>query len=253
MNAFNDSLYEDLIDLMSSTSTDESVAALVLTGMGPYFSSGADLKGGRFEPQAGGRRTLEKPAGRFMMAIISYPKILAAAVQGPTVGIGATLLMHCDLVHFSSRATFWAPFSRLALVPELCSSVTFREAMGVAKANELLLLGRKIDAKTALEWNICSRVVEGCDMDDPFDPKSLASKLCTELDRKLLSLPLGDRTGRFFCELMKGGSHRQRMREVCRQELLKLDERFDTGHVREAARKLQIGSKNKKEIVRSRL
>jgi peroxisomal 3,2-trans-enoyl-CoA isomerase len=112
-NAFSDDLYEDLIALLESTATDSSVSAVVLTGVGSFFSSGADLRNGSFVPEKKGRQTVQKPAGRFMMALIQYPKVLCAAVQGPAVGIGVTLLMHCDIVHCSPTATFWAPFTRL--------------------------------------------------------------------------------------------------------------------------------------------
>jgi peroxisomal 3,2-trans-enoyl-CoA isomerase len=249
MNAFNDDMYEDLIDLMNATIEDDSIAAIVLTGTGEYFSSGADLKNGNFHPEAGGRRTLQKPAGRFMMALIAYPKIIAAAVQGPAVGIAVTLLMHCDLVHASKVATFWAPFTRLALVPELCSSVTFRESMGLSKANELLLLGKKIDAATAFNYNIASRVVD--QSTNPNDKTSFDStnnvveNLCTELDRSLLSLPLGARTSSYFVNLIRGGHRKEILQEVCRRELVRLDERFDNGDTLEAARSLKIGSNGK--------
>jgi peroxisomal 3,2-trans-enoyl-CoA isomerase len=239
-NAFNDALYEDLIDVLELAASDTTISAIILTGRGPYFSSGADLKGGSFAPEHGGRKTLQKPAGRFMMALVAFPKIVAAAVQGPAVGIGVTLLMHCDLVFCSSRATFWVPFTRLALVPELCSSVTFIESMGLSKANELLLLGRKIGAQTALSWNICSRVVEN-NVDDPFAGDSLASLVVGELDKRLFSLPLGDRTSEYFCSFIKG-QRRRRMESVCRLELEKLDERFDSGQVAKAASELKIGS-----------
>ncbi|GAX25036.1 peroxisomal 3,2-trans-enoyl-CoA isomerase [Fistulifera solaris] len=248
MNAFNDDMYEDLIDLMNATIDDDSIAAIVLTGTGEYFSSGADLKNGNFHPEAGGRRTLQKPAGRFMMSLIAYPKIIAAAVQGPAVGIAVTLLMHCDLVHASQDASFWAPFTRLALVPELCSSVTFRESMGLSKANELLLLGKKIDAATALDYNIISRVVEPNIPNDKtsFDyTNNVAENLCSELDRSLLSLPLGARTSSYFVHLIRGGCRKEQLQEVCRRELVHLDERFDNGHTLEAAKSLKIGSNGK--------
>jgi len=245
MNAFNDDVYGDLIDIMRESTRDSSVSALVLTGTGEFFSSGADLKSGAFTPEETGRQTLYKPAGRFMMAIIAYPKILAAAVQGPAVGIAVTLLMHCDLVHCTPKATFWAPFTRLALVPELCSSHTFMESMGLSKANELLMLGKKIDAATALNWNMCSQIVQNADSSgDPFHPQSLASEMCKELDRRLLSLPNGEKTAQYFSTMIKG-ARRKRMEQVCREELLKLDERFDTGQVQEAAKKLKIGGSKK--------
>jgi enoyl-CoA hydratase/carnithine racemase len=254
-NAFNDDVYEDLIDVLHWTSKDSSIAAIVLTGSGPYFSSGADLKGNTYSPEQSGRQTLHKPAGRFMLALIAYPKIIAAAVNGPAVGIATTLLMHCDLVHCVPTATFWAPFTRLALVPELCSSATFYAAMGLSKANELLLLGKKIDAATALQWNICSQIVSngavGADC-DPFDSQSLASHMCRELDQKLLSLPAGDKTAQYFVSMVKG-ARRVQMEQICREELYKLDERFDTGQVSAAASALKIGSAAKNEAPQSRL
>jgi peroxisomal 3,2-trans-enoyl-CoA isomerase len=115
-NAFSDDLYLDLIDVMADVASDPSFAALVLTGTGPYFSSGADLKGGTMMNEDGSARdTLNIPPGRFMMALIEFPKILGAAVNGPAVGIGVTLLLHCDLCYCTEKATLWAPFTRLAL------------------------------------------------------------------------------------------------------------------------------------------
>ncbi|GKY95816.1 dodecenoyl-CoA isomerase [Mayamaea pseudoterrestris] len=251
-NAFNDDLYNDLINVLQLAASDDSLSAIVLTGSGEYFSSGADLKNGQFEPRSNGRNTLtEEPSGRFMAELLRFPKVIVAAVQGPAVGIGVTLLMHCDLVWCSSKATFWVPFTRLALVPELCSSVTFIESMGLSKANELLLLGRKIDAQTAVNWNICSRMIVDDDQSgDPFARRSLANMMADELDKKLFSLPLGDKTSEYFCELIRG-QRRRRMEQVCRLELEKLDERFDSGQVQEAASQLKIGSSRR--TPRSRL
>jgi peroxisomal 3,2-trans-enoyl-CoA isomerase len=241
-NAINDHVYDDLIGVLQLATNDGSLSAVVLTGSGEFFSSGADLKGGTFSPEEGGRRTLRKPAGRFMLEVIAFPKILAAAVNGPAVGIAVTLLMHCDLVHCSSRATFWAPFTRLALVPELCSSVTFLETIGLAKANEMLLLAREINANTAVDWGISSRIVPNCDdSGDPFHPNSLASRLCSEIDERLLQLPKGRQTAQYFVSMIRG-RRRHRLSSICRQELLKLDERFDSGDVQYAARGLLIGS-----------
>lgn len=242
-------VYEDLIAIMNLVEHDISLSAIVLTGSGSYFSSGADLKNGNFTPERVGRKTRFKPAGRFMLALIRFPKILAAAVNGPAVGIAVTLLLHCDLVHCSDKAILWAPFTRLALVPELCSSQTFIESHGLSKANEMLLLGKKICALTAMDWNICSKVVKShgtTSPDDPFMPDSLGSQMCKEIDRKLLSLPLGDKTAHYFVHFIKG-ARRERMEKVCLAELDKLDERFDTGQVQEAASNIRIGSKAGKQ------
>lgn len=147
-NAFNDELYTDLVNTLDDSASDNSILAVVLTGGGKYFSSGADLTDANssFLPDEDGnsRDTLNKPAGKFMMAMLRFPKVLVAAVNGPAVGIAVTLLLHCDLVYITPRVTLWAPFTRLALVPEFCSSVTFIERMGLPKANVMLLLGQKV-------------------------------------------------------------------------------------------------------------
>lgn len=195
-NAFSDNLYLDLVDVLGAVATDDSLSALILTGDGSYFSSGADLKG-NFMPEEDGetRDTLNKPAGKFMMALLSFPKLIAAAVNGPAIGIAVTLLLHCDLCFCTPHASFWVPFTRLALVPEFCSSTTLVETIGLAKANELLMLSKKIDAETAQQWNICSRVVKNCDTGgDPFHSNSLAVCMSREIDERLLKLPRGHQT-----------------------------------------------------------
>ena len=132
MNAFNNDLFQDLIDLMNDTARDERVAALVITGTGKFCSSGADLKNSQllFQQPPNEHQTHLAPPRRFMLTLLEYPKIIAAAVNGPAVGIACIMLLHFYLVHCRPNATFWAPLTRLALVPELCSSVTFRETMG---------------------------------------------------------------------------------------------------------------------------
>lgn len=114
-NAFNDDVYLDLVDVLQQVEQDDSLVAIVLTGNGPYFSSGADLKALTRSPGAMGNKTLERPTGKFMMSLIGFSKVMAVAVNGPAVGIGVTLLLHCDLVICAERASFWAPFTRLAL------------------------------------------------------------------------------------------------------------------------------------------
>jgi Delta3-Delta2-enoyl-CoA isomerase len=242
-NAFNDHLYLDLMACMDLVVANDAFSGIVLTGTGDFFSSGADLSSNFLADDGGPRDTLNIPPGQFMMALISFPKLFCAAVNGPTVGIGVTLLLHCDLVWCSRASTFWAPFTRLALVPELCSSVTFAECMGLSKANEMLLLGRKIDAETAVHWHIASRVVEDCDATDPFHSNSLAMLLAREIDTKLLQLPRGHQTAQVFCHLIRG-PRMARLQQVCREELVKLDERMNSGECLEASRQLNIGKRS---------
>jgi peroxisomal 3,2-trans-enoyl-CoA isomerase len=249
-NAISDNVYLDLIDVLHDSSKDSSISCLVLTGTGSYFSSGADLTNGNLSPESGGRHSLYKPVGIFMMQLLAYPKIMAAAVNGPSIGIGTTMLFHFDLVYCTQNATFWTPFSRIAFVPELCSSDTFPARMGLVKANELLLLGKKIDAQTAVDWNICSRIVSDADVGsgDPFHPNSLASLMALEIDQSLLTLSGAARTAELYVGMVRG-ANRLRLQSVCQNELTKLDERFDNGEVADAAARLALTLHNGKKLI----
>ena len=251
-NAFSFDTYLDLIDLLDQVTNDDSLSGIVLTGTGPYFSSGADLKESNFMELDDDKSSMtNKPPGRFMAAMLKFPKVIAAAVNGPAVGIGVTLLLHCDLVFCLETATFWIPFNRLALVPEFCSSVSLIESMGVAKANELLLLGKKIDAHTAERYNICSRVIMKKDLNptntteeesnnNPFHERSIGIYMCREILHSLLDLPHGHETSMIFVRLIRS-RRRERLEKVCNEELCILDERFKRGDVLSAALELSFG------------
>ena len=117
-NALNDDVYEDLIGVLERAKVDSTLSAVIWTAAGSYFSSGADVREGHLSEGKSSKiptKMIERPGGRFMLAVVSFPKVFCAAVQGPAVGIAATALMHCDLVYFGDTAYFWAPFSRLAL------------------------------------------------------------------------------------------------------------------------------------------
>ena len=111
--------------------------------------------------------------------------------------------------------------------------------MGLSKANEMLLLGKKVDAETALKWNICSQVLRDTNVEEPFNHHSLANHMARELDERLLKLPLGERTGQVFVSLIRG-QRQERMYRTCRRELVHLDERFNNGEVLEASMQLDI-------------
>ena len=125
-NAVNLQVYEELIDAIREFEGDAALHALVITGKGPFFTSGADLtevyqhmQTGAFEAPSRGT------ARRFMEALLGCTKIVVAAVNGPAVGIGVTLLLHCDFVFAAENATFWTPFMRIGIVPEFAASYTF--------------------------------------------------------------------------------------------------------------------------------
>lgn len=251
------------MDCLKLAEEDDTLHAVVLTGVGMYFSSGADLQDSRglgfgekssqhvnesARSSSSAIRMCDRPAGRFMMAILNFSKLLCAAVNGPAVGIAVPLLLHCDLVHLHPDATLWAPFARLALVPEFCASITFRATHGLAKANELLLLGTRISADEAVyQYGFGSRVVPADAALSPFESGSLADQMCDTIGRKLLSLPCGDITVKVFQQLIKN-PWKDRLKEICSRELSVLDERFRSGQVQEAVRRMQIGSSSRSKL-----
>jgi Enoyl-CoA hydratase/carnithine racemase len=200
-NAFDDDQYEDLIQLLDIVANDETIDAIVLTGVGDYFTSGADINSffaiADYVEESEEGDILKTPSARFMFAIISFPKMLVAAVNGPAVGIGVTLLPHCDLVYCTESATFWTPFTRIAIVPEFCSSLTFVTAMGLPRANELLLMGKKIDAERAISDKLVSGIIKDCCRSgDAFAVDSIGRRVSCDIDNCLLSLPHGEKTAK---------------------------------------------------------
>jgi enoyl-CoA hydratase/carnithine racemase len=234
-NAFDDGLYTDLIHLLRISAEDDGIDAIVLTGTGTFFSSGADLSN-----FAENSSTL---SAQFMKEMLNFPKVICAAVNGPAIGIGVTLLLHCDLCYCSCDATFWIPFTRIALVPEFCSSILLVERMGLSKANDLLLLGKKIDAQTAKEVNLCSNVIDlkNCEeRDDPFAYNNIGDIMCRELNDRLFSLPHSSKSSRIFVNMVRG-RRRKILVDVCEEEMNILLNRIVSGEVREAATAIRFG------------
>ena len=157
-NALNSDMYEAMVGALSQAESDEELRVVLLSGEGACFTGGNDLKD-----------FLDAPAiiqpdhviSRFLRAISGFSKILIAAVHGPTVGIGATLLLHCDLVVAAARSTrLIMPFVQLGVVPEAASTLMLPRLLGHRRAAEILFLGEPLDAQTAKEWGLVNRVVE---------------------------------------------------------------------------------------------
>ncbi|MBN8432447.1 enoyl-CoA hydratase [Microbulbifer salipaludis] len=154
-NALTMAMYSAMAELLNSAASDPGVRVVILTGTGGVFTSGNDL-GDFLGGSAAGE---DSPVFQFMSALYHFPKPLVAAVSGPAVGIGTTMLLHCDLSIADDDAMFQMPFVNLGLCPEYGSSFLLPRIMGHAKASELLLLGKKFDAQTAADVNICNEVV----------------------------------------------------------------------------------------------
>jgi enoyl-CoA hydratase/carnithine racemase len=155
-NAVTRSMYEAMVDAIAGAETDETVRAILFSGAGDGFCAGNDLNDFVANPPTG----TDGPAFRFLRSISTAKKVLVAAVHGAAVGIGTTMLLHCDFVVAARSAKLSLPFVTLGLVPEAASTLLLPRAIGHRRAAELLLLGEPIDAETALRWGLVNRVVE---------------------------------------------------------------------------------------------
>src|SRR5690348_398319 len=137
--------------------TDKAVRVIVLRGEGDMFTAGNDV--GEFAVMATGAFKGERHVSRFLDTITRSTKPLVAAVQGRAVGIGATMLLHCDFVVLADDAQLTTPFVNLVLVPEAASSLLMPLRIGYARAYQMFALGEAMDARTALQLGIANRVV----------------------------------------------------------------------------------------------
>jgi enoyl-CoA hydratase/carnithine racemase len=146
-NAFNKALYDGVRMALEEAAADDAITVCVITGAGDSFSAGQDLKA-----LAGMKDDPDEALGfdPFARALAAFDKPLIAAVNGAAVGIGTTMLLHCDLVLASDTARFKLPFAALGLIPEAASSLLLPAMIGPPAAAYFLLTGDWIDAETAV-------------------------------------------------------------------------------------------------------
>lgn len=155
LNAFNNELYRAAREALEEAATQPDIGAVVITGAGRAFSAGQDIA------EMGEITTGDEPGfPAFIDTVIAFPKPLLAAVNGLGVGIGFTLLAHCDLVFIASDARLRTPFTTLGVAPEAASSVLLPAVMGWQAAAHVLLTSDWIDADTAVQTGIAWRRCE---------------------------------------------------------------------------------------------
>lgn len=154
-NALTGALYAELANAIEAAVADDAVRVLVIQGHETVFSAGNDIADFVQRPPQDG----EAPVFRFLRAISTCPKPVVAGVAGPAVGIGTTMLLHCDLVYAGDNALFSMPFVNLGLCPEAASSLLVPQRLGHVRAAQMLMLGDPIDAQTALEWGWVNAVL----------------------------------------------------------------------------------------------
>jgi enoyl-CoA hydratase/carnithine racemase len=154
-NALTLGMYEQLTSALEEADRDPKVRVVLIHGQPDSFTSGNDLQDFVRSPPTGDN----SPVGRFITAISRAGKPLVAALAGPAVGIGTTMLLHCDLVYAAENTRFQLPFVNLALLPEAGSSLLLPMQIGHLRAAELLMLGEPFSAAKALQYGLVTEVL----------------------------------------------------------------------------------------------
>lgn len=155
-NALSHSMYKALADGLKEADSDSAVKVILIRGTQDCFTSGNDVN----DFVATEERSNERPSVQFMKALAALRKPLIAAVNGLGIGIGTTMLMHCDLVYAAKDSFLQLPFTRLGLCPEAGSSFIAPHIMGHQRASELLLLGERFSANKAQEYGLVNEVLD---------------------------------------------------------------------------------------------
>jgi enoyl-CoA hydratase/carnithine racemase len=163
-NALTVAMYQAMADALHAAQADAAVRAVLITGQPGIFTSGNDIDDFMNRPPAGGIDNPDSPVVLFMKALHGCEKPVIAAVTGAAIGIGTTLLLHCDLVYVSDEARLAMPFVSLGLVPEFASSLIVPRLMGHVRAAEKLLLGDPFTGADAVEFGIANAVLPAAEV-----------------------------------------------------------------------------------------
>lgn len=169
-NALTTQMYAAVADALAEAEANTAVRVIYITGTSDSFTAGNDLMDFVQNPPTDER----SPVSRFLRGIAGMSKPMVAAVNGLAIGVGTTMLLHCDLVYAAESARFQLPFVNLALVPEAASSYIMPRMMGRQRAAELLLLGEMFSAQKAYEYGIVNGVVADDRLQDVAWQKALA-------------------------------------------------------------------------------
>lgn len=198
-NALTQEMYQTLATKINEAAGDFAIRCVVISSEGDSFTAGNDINDFANNPQM----DEGSPVFNFLFAIHNFPKPLIAAVQGRAVGIGTTMLMHCDIVTANLNSIFSMPFVSLGLVAEGGSSYLFPRLVGHAKASEILLTGRSFTAEEALQMGLINQVSS--------DHLSAAMKFAQELAEQPPTAVINTKA------LLKSGSH-EALNQVMRAE-----------------------------------
>jgi enoyl-CoA hydratase/carnithine racemase len=176
LNALNNAMYTQLAELLLAADEDAQTGVIILTGGPACFTSGNDLVDFLQNPPT----HLDAPAFRLMKVVTHLQKPLIAAVCGAAIGIGTTLLLHCDQVLVTRNAKLRMPFVNIGLCPEFGASLLLPRRLGHARAASLLLLGNGLDGNEALAWGLAN---------EAFDDGEQCLAAATKIAQRFLAMP----------------------------------------------------------------
>lgn len=158
-NAITDAMYGVLADEIARADSDPALRVVLIRAEGDIFTAGNDLGDFAKADASAPKSDLPRNVTRFIRTIAAAEKPIVAAVQGAAVGVGTTMLLHCDYVVMAEGASLITPFVNLALVPEAASSLLLPNRIGHPRAFAMFALGEPLPAKSALEWGLANQVV----------------------------------------------------------------------------------------------
>jgi len=179
MNALTREMYAGLTSGLNEAAGDFGIRAVVLSSEGDHFTAGNDIADFMANPPT----NEDSDVARFLGSLLEFPKPLIAAVKGNAVGVGTTMLLHCDIVIASPSAKFSMPFASLGLVPEAGSSYLFPSLVGYQRAAKIFLTGESFDADSALDMGLVASVAA-----DPLrDALEIAEKLSQQPPQAMIN------------------------------------------------------------------
>jgi enoyl-CoA hydratase/carnithine racemase len=218
-NAITAAMYASLADMLEAAAADDEVRVAVIQGALAIFTAGNDLVDFRDNPPDTSPGVESAPVVRFLHILRDFPKPVLAAVTGPAVGIGTTLLLHCDMVYAGDNAAFSLPFVNLGLCPEAGSSLLLPQLIGYTRAAEKLLLGEAFYAEEALEMGLINRILPPQEVNAHAQAQATklaakpqaslkATKALMKMARTQLR-PVMDEEFRLFGELLRGAAAKE--------------------------------------------
>jgi enoyl-CoA hydratase/carnithine racemase len=189
MNAITRDMYAGLTSALNEAAGDFGVRAVVITSEGEHFTAGNDIKDFMANPPTED----SSEVARFLAALLEFPKPLIAAVKGNAIGVGTTMLLHCDIVIAAPNTNFSMPFTSLGLVPEAGSSKLFPELVGYQRAARIFMTGDSFSADAAKEMGLVESITS--------DPERQAMEIAERIGQQPPQAIINTKA------LMKAGKH----------------------------------------------